>query len=208
MKRLSIGLSILMVHAAMALPALAQDSSDEFTPGAYVQAAFAVQFQTSDVKLAFSNSGLENQAYGGSIAAGYFLTNWLALQARAQFIDSGSVTAGGQTVSTMTYIYTADAKLYVLNLLMNNPNGLIQPYAIAGLGGYSLTYNLDGFNIPGLGSATTQFTFELGAGLDLMFTDHLGVFGEFNWQYITTPSEFNINAPSNVGMNIGVTYRF
>ena len=153
MKRLSIVLSILMFQAAMALPALAQSSSDEFSPGFYAQAGFAIQFQTSDISLVASNNG--NQAYGGSIAAGYFLTNWLALQGRAQFIDSGA--------NTLTYIYSADAKLYVLNLLMSNPNGLIQPYAIAGLGGYTITSDLGNFIG---GSSQTWFTLELGAGLD------------------------------------------
>ena len=196
MKRLSIVLSILMFQAAMALPALAQSSSDEFSPGFYAQAGFAIQFQTSDISLVASNNG--NQAYGGSIAAGYFLTNWLALQGRAQFIDSGA--------NTLTYIYSADAKLYVLNLLMSNPNGLIQPYAIAGLGGYTITSDLGNFIG---GSSQTWFTLELGAGLDLMFTEHLGLFGEFNYQYINASSTTNIfTDANNIGMNMGVTYRF
>ena len=179
MKRLSIVLSILMFQAAVALPSFADDSS----PGFYTQAAFAIQFQTDSV----GNLGSSNELYGGSIALGYFLTDWLALQGRAQFIDSGA--------DTMTYIYTAAAKLYVLNLLVDDPNGLIQPYAIGGIGGYT---------IDGGGLSTSNFTLELGAGLDLMFTDNLGVFGEFNYQFV----DIQVQSANNIGMNIGVTYRF
>ena len=82
MKRLSIVLSILMFQAAMALPALAQSSSDEFKPGAYVQGQFAAQFLTGDASQITTDSGY----YGGGIAGGYFLTHWLALQGRANFI--------------------------------------------------------------------------------------------------------------------------
>ena len=199
MKRLSIVLSILMFQAAVALPALAQSSSDEFKPGAYVQAAFAAQFSTSDL-VDVTLSG-DSAAFGGSIAGGYFLTNWLAVQGRAQFIDTGSLGP----ISSLTYIYGAQAKLYVLNLLMSNPNGLIQPYAIAGIGGLSVTGSGFGFT-----DSENFFTFELGAGLDLMFTNHLGLFGEFNWQYINANQFFGtpVDSPNNIGMNIGVTYRF
>ena len=103
MKRLSIVLSILMFQAAVALPSFADDSS----PGFYTQAAFAIQFQTDSI-VNLGNGA--DELYGGSIALGYFLTDWLALQGRAQFIDS--------TQNSMTYIYTAAAKLYLLNLLV------------------------------------------------------------------------------------------
>ena len=179
MKRLSIVLSILMFQAAVALPSFADDSS----PGFYTQAAFAIQFQTDSINL--GNNA--DELYGGSIALGYFLTDWLALQGRAQFIDS--------TQNSMTYIYTAAAKLYLLNLLVDDPNGLIQPYAIGGIGGYTGDQG---------GSSQTQFTLELGAGLDLMFTDNLGVFGEFNYQFV----DIQVQSANNIGMNIGVTYRF
>ena len=197
MKRLSIVLSILMFQAAMALPALAQSSSDEFKPGAYVQGQFAGQFLTGNVSDIVKGGGFDTGYYGGGIAAGYFLTNWLALQARANFLSS-------PFPDIMTVIYTVDAKLYVLNLFMRDANGLLQPYAIAGLGGYS-SIGTD-FGLPF--AADTQFTFELGAGLDLMLTNHFGLFGEFNWQYINLPSGAGISDPNNIGINIGATYRF
>ena len=204
MKRFSIVLSILMFQAAMALPALAQDSSDEFKPGAYVQGQFAAQFLTGDASDVFKSGGFDTGFYGGGIAAGYFLTNWLALQARANFISNGSV--GGVSLDSLTAIYTVDAKLYVLNLFMRDANGLLQPYAIAGLGGYSIVGT--NTNLPF--NADTYFTFELGAGLDLMLTNHFGLFGEFNWQYVDTGPilNTNVNSPNNIGINIGATYRF
>ena len=202
MKRLSIVLSILMFQAAMALPALAQSSSDEFKPGAYVQGQFAAQFLTGNVSDIVKAGGFDTGYYGGGIAAGYFLTNWLALQARANFVSNGSVN--GISLDSLTAIYTVDAKLYVLNLFMRDANGLLQPYAIAGLGGYS-SIGTD-FGLPF--AADTQFTFELGAGLDLMLTNHFGLFGEFNWQYINLPSGAGISDPNNIGINIGATYRF
>ena len=199
MKRLSIVLSILIFQAAMALPALAQDSSDEFKPGAYVQGQFAAQFLTGDASDLFKNNGLDTGYYGGGIAAGYFLTNWLALQARANFLSS-------PFPEVMTVIYTVDAKLYVLNLFMRDANGLLQPYAIAGLGGFSII----GTNFNQAFNADTWFTFELGGGLDLMLTNHFGLFGEFNWQYVDTGPilNTNINSPNNIGINFGATYRF
>ena len=196
MKRLSIVLSILMFQAAMALPALAQDSSDEFKPGAYVQAQFAAQFLTGDASQLTTDSGY----YGGGVAGGYFLTHWLAVQGRANFISNGS------GADSLTAIYTADVKLYVLNLFMGDANGLLQPYAIAGLGGFSIIGT--NTNLPF--DSETYFTFELGGGLDLMLTNHFGLFGEFNWQYVDTGPilNTNVNSPNNIGINFGATYRF
>ena len=195
MKRFSIVLSILMFQAAMALPALAQDSSDEFKPGAYVQGQFAAQFLTGDASQIATDSGY----YGGGVAAGYFLTNWLALQGRVNFIDSSSLIP-----NSFTTIYTADVKIYVLNLLMSNANGLLQPYAIGGIGGLTTSENV--LNT-GIWASGTYFTFELGGGLDLMLTDHLGLFGEFNWQYVNLGFT-GVSNPNNIGINIGATYRF
>ncbi|MDG2048610.1 MAG: outer membrane beta-barrel protein [Myxococcota bacterium] len=194
-------------------------------------------FAGQEARLGFQNGAkgpFAKEVYGGSLAGGAFVTPWLALQGRIQILDSGSTDASldcttvappnlpplcaalglerkvydGRIDST-TFIYGAQAKVYPLNLLTGGNGGLLQPYAFGGIGGYSISLSptLEGQKTSARGA--DWLTLEIGAGLDLMVSRHVGVFGEINWQYVNVSSNgLPVNSPNNLGLNLGVTYRF
>ena len=202
MKRILILVSVLVLQFSMGGLALAADDDDS-KPGLYLQGAFAGQAKTFDDIDPGSDA-----TYGGSIAVGYFLTDFLALQGRLGFISdpfqSAFLVAGTDAWQMQ---YTAGVKLYPFNL-GGSAGGLLQPYAIGALGGQTLFQS-------GQGTWTTGQTFfllELGGGLDLMFTDNLGVFGEVTYNYLNLSENnwFQTQSYSGNGMGwqIGITYRF
>ncbi|MAJ62083.1 MAG: hypothetical protein CBC48_20400 [bacterium TMED88] len=207
-----------------------------YLQGAFSMQALGVVTSVAgqEARLGFQNGAngpFAKEVYGGSLAGGTFVTPWLAVQGRVQILDSGSTDASldctaadlsplcaalgldpilydGRIDST-TFIYGAQAKVYPLNLLTDGNGGLLQPYAFGGVGGYSISLS------PTLGGQKTSargadwLTLEVGAGLDLMVTRHIGVFGEINWQYVNVSSNgLALNSPNNLGLNLGATYRF
>ncbi len=208
MKRILILVSVLALQFSMGGLAIAADGDDS-KPGLYLQGAFAGQAKTlNDIPGSIDDDF--NASYGGSIAVGYFLTDFLALQGRLGFI-SDPFTATGRNDAfgsadpdVWQMQYTAGVKLYPFNL-GGSAGGLLQPYAIGALGGQTLFASNDGFS-----DSSTAFLLELGGGLDLMFTDSLGVFGEVTYNYISWSSAFTSDDYSGNGMGwqIGVTYRF
>jgi opacity protein-like surface antigen len=178
------------MQAIAATSALADSEDADSSPGSYLQGAFVIEFPTGDI----TNLSNDNAWYGGAIGLGSFLTDWLALQARGQIISLGND-------GNMTAYYTGDAKLYPFNLLRGHANGLLQPYGFAGLGGATVW----GDNI----NTSTNFLFEVGAGLDLMFSRNFGLYGEFAYHLITIDDVgFNITNANLIGVAVGATYRF
>lgn len=212
MKRFAIALSILMLEAVVALPAFGQEASDRFNPSGYIQGQFTTQFLTGDISdLVYTptNTPIDSAYFGGGITGGGFLTHWVALQARVNFLSTNPFPdiPGSEILDSLTVVYTADVKFYILNLIVGHANGILQPYAIAGLGGLSIIGTFDPVNSF---NSDNFFTFELGAGLDLMINNHFGLFGEFNWQYVDANTFLGvpISNPNNIAINIGATYRF
>ena len=156
MKRILILVSVLALQFSMGGLALAADG-DASKPGLYLQGAFAGQAKTFDD----IDPGAD-ATYGGSLAVGYFLTDFLALQGRLGFITSPLDAPG---VDSWQMQYTAGVKFYPFNL-GGSAGGLLQPYAIGALGGQTLFASGGGNS-----DSTTAFLLELGGGLDLMFTD-------------------------------------
>ena len=210
MKRIAILVSVLSIQVSMAGAATAADGE---TPGLYLQGAFAMQATTGDLKDAIDTIDGDTNFYGGSLALGYFLTDWLALQARIQFLSgtgTGTFTPPpGLDISTYNLLYTGAVKVYPLSLLTGSADGLIQPYAILGIGGQTFTASLDLGSGTWLGSgSTTGFLLEAGGGVDVMLSQSFGIFGEVTYDY-ANDSDFTITeSASSIGMNAGITYRF
>jgi hypothetical protein len=190
MNRIAIVVGVLAMQAIAATSALADSKAEDSSPGTYVQGAFVIEFPTGNMK----DLSTDNAWYGGAFGLGSFLTDWLALQARGQIISLGGDGA-------MTAYYTGDVKLYPFNLLGGDGNGLFQPYGFAGLGGATIW----GDNI----NTSTNFLFEVGAGLDLMFSRKFGLYSEFAYHLITVDDVgFNITNANLIGIAVGATYRF
>ena len=77
---------------------------------------------------------------------------------------------------------------------------MIEPYILAGTGGET--------RFGGEGGTGTSFVFELGAGLDIMLGDHLGLFGQFAWELVTDSPSSDISDASQIGVTTGLIYRF
>ena len=229
MKRILILVSVLVLQFSMGGLAIAADGDDS-KPGLYLQGAFAGQADTFSDMDNSRDSG--KTAYGGSLAVGYFITNWLAVQGRVGVISNPInlydvdwpqwQCTGNASCSSLQLQYTAGVKIYPLSLLKQSASGLIQPYAIGSLGGQTQFVRVD--NLPtGLGpwttSSTTFFLLELGGGVDLMFTDNIGLFGEVTYNYLNFSSNNYLGFPvppderkdwsgNGVGWQLGITYRF
>ena len=143
-----------------------------------------------------------------------FLTDWLALQGRLQFL-SGPGASGtfdipwlgpvSGSVSTWNMLYTGAVKVYPFNL--GGGGGLLQPYGIFGIGGQTLFASGSAGGLSGSDSKTL-FLLEVGGGLDLMLSQNLGLFGEVTYEYLND-TEYDLDNSANaVGVNIGITYRF
>ena len=195
MKRIAILVSVLLLQ----LSAVGAASADgESSPGLYVQGAFAMQASTGDVKDALESAGSDANFYGGSLALGYFVTDWMAVQARLQFLSGPSDGA----IDTWNMLYSGAVKVYPFNL-GGGAGGLLQPYGIFGIGGQTLFASDSGVD-----GSQTAFLLEVGGGLDLMLSNHLGVFGEVTYEYLNDSSYGFSDSTNAVGVNIGVTYRF
>ena len=206
MKRILVLVSILALQFSMGGLALAADDDDS-KPGLYLQGAFMGQAKTLDD---IDPSVDSDSTYGGSLAVGYFLTDFLALQGRLGFMSSPVNLGPGVDSWMMTY--TVGVKLYPFNL-GGSAGGLLQPYAIAALGGQTWFASADVGSGTNLSDSETAFLLELGGGLDLMFTDNLGVFGEVTYNYLnySTSDWWGPNeswSGNGVGYQIGITYRF
>ena len=180
--------------------ALAADGDDS-KPGLYLQGAFAGQAKTFDDV----PDQIAHGTYGGSLAVGYFLTDFLAVQGRLGFISSPFDVPA---VSMWQMQYTAGVKLYPFNL-GGSAGGLLQPYGIAALGGQTRFQSGDDTWT----TSETAFLLELGGGLDLMFTQNLGVFGEVTYNYLNYSDsvwwgENDSWSGNGMGWQIGITYRF
>ena len=166
-----------------------------------------MQATTGDLKKAINELEADANFYGGSLAVGYFMTDWLALQARVQFLSGTGIgdtpNPANLDVSTYNVLYTGAVKLYPLALLTQNAGGQIQPYAIFGIGGQSTLVSVDFF-----GTGTTAFLLEVGGGLDLMFNSNFGVFGEVTYNYLNNTNFGFSETASAVGVNAGITYHF
>lgn len=197
MKRIITIISVVLLQTMVVAPTFA---------GGYIQGAFAGQADTfKDIDPADLSS---QTAYGGSLAGGYFFTDWLAVQARLGFLDSPA-DLSGTGISGWQMMYTGGVKIYPFNL--GGSGGLLQPYGIAALGGQTLFFSSDIAGIS-FGDSKTAFLLELGGGLDLMFGDHFGLFGEVTYNYVHFSDVDLTNDDSwsgnGVGWQIGVTFRF
>ena len=195
MKRIAILVSVLLLQLSAVGAATADGDS---SPGLYVQGAFAMQASTGDVKDALESAGSDANFYGGSLALGYFVTDWMAVQARLQFLSGPSDGA----IDTWNMLYSGAVKVYPFNL-GGGAGGLLQPYGIFGIGGQTLFASDSGVD-----GSQTAFLLEVGGGLDLMLSNHLGVFGEVTYEYLNDSSYGFSDSTNAVGVNIGVTYRF
>ena len=180
--------------------ALAADGDDS-KPGLYLQGAFAMQATTGNVKTALESVGSSSNFYGGSLAVGYFITDWLAVQGRVQLLSGPSQSS---LVTTWNMLYSGAVKVYPLNL-GGSDDGFLQPYGIIGIGGQTLFASAGGFT-----DSTTAFLLEVGGGLDLMLTQDFGLFGEVTYEYLNDSDySFNDSTSTNaIGLNVGISYRF
>jgi len=227
MKRNLLLVSVLALHFSVGGLAIAAEKSK---PGLYLQGAFTGQADTFSDMDSSRESG--KTAYGGSIAVGYFITDWLAVQGRVGIISNpvdlydvdwtGWQCGGVTTCSSWQMQYTAGVKVYPLSLLTQGASGLIQPYAIGALGGQTQFVRTD--NLPaGLNawttSSSTYFLLEVGGGVDLMFTSNIGLFGEVTYDYLNFSNDSWLGFPipaderrdwsgNGVGWQVGITYRF
>ena len=213
MKKLGILSAILFFQISVVGVATAQNESK---PGLYLQGAFATQITTGNQKQSIEDNGGDTNFYGGSVAVGYFLADWLAVQARIQFLSgpgTGDIDTAGVDITMYNVLYTGAVKLYPLALLTQSADGPIQPYAIFGVGGQTFSISDSYFSIdPGdryYPTSNTNFLLEAGAGIDVMFSQNFGLFGEATYEYIDWEG-FNLvgNKVSAVGVNVGITYRF
>ena len=94
-----------------------------------------------------------------------------------------------------------ETKLYPLNIRKTRRKSqMIEPYILAGTGGETRFGSEEGTG--------TSFVFELGAGLDIMLGDHLGLFGQFAWELVTDSPSSDISDASQIGVTTGLIYRF
>ena len=207
MKRIAILVSVLLLQISVVGAATADSDS---SPGLYLQGAFAMQATTGDLEAAINSFGGDSNYYGGSLAIGYFFTDWLAIQARIQFLSgpgTGNLDTGGLDVSIYNALYTGAVKVYPLALLTQSSDGLIQPYGILGIGGQTLSVSVDGLG-PWATGGTTAFLLEVGGGVDFMLSQKFGIFGEATYDY-TNDSDYSFSGSAGaVGVNVGITYRF
>ena len=203
MKRIAILVSVLLLQLSAVGAATADGDS---SPGLYVQGAFAMQATTGDVKDGLESFGSDANFYGGSLALGYFVTDWMAIQARLQFLSGPNASMLGASLDTWNMLYSGAVKVYPFNL-GGSAGGLLQPYGIFGIGGQTLFATASGGGLSATDSETA-FLLEVGGGLDLMLSNHVGVFGEVTYEYLNSSSLGFDGSTNAVGVNIGVTYRF
>ena len=157
---------------------------------AYIQGGLALQFPVGEL----GRVSESDVWFGGSLALGRFIEPWLAIQARGAFIHI-------DRTETNNALYLVETKLYPLNIRKTRRKSqMIEPYILAGTGGETRF---------GSGEGTgTSFVFELGAGLDIMLGDRLGLFGQFAWELVTDSPSSDISDASQIGVTTGLIYRF
>ena len=200
MRRIATNFCAFVVLAILVIPSLAEASR----PGPYVQGAFVMQWLTGDAKTKWDNRfpGSSNDYLGGSLAGGYFIFEWLAFGARLQIIDQRAVESGS---TQMAALYAGQVKLYPLQI--GGSGGLLEPYLTSGFGAQTT------FGTNCSDCSDTNFLFELGAGLDIMFTSQWGLFAEFDYQLVTSVTDadvdsFDVENENQLGFLMGITYRF
>lgn len=154
--------------------------------GPYVRGGVALGWANVDDD--FVGAAVSNSVNAGfNIAGGFRFMPALAAEAEFYYVTGGDVQVFGATVpgaETNAYAFTANLKLYPLMLTSDDATGFLQPYATVGIGGGSGELKTSGFGAQFAGSEGT-FLARFGAGLDLMFTDHIGAYGDGAY-YITT----------------------
>jgi len=141
----------------------------EAAKGLYVQGGFSV------AKTNFRNNNLDPNL-GFVAAGGYRFLPWLG--ADAEFYWAGRDQG---TFKTRQFAITFNGKVYPLGLLSPKTLDWLQPYVSMGMGGGN--YKFD----PGPKNGT--FVYRLGAGVEWLITDHIGVYTDAS--LLATPGTKN-----------------
>ncbi len=128
----------------------------EAAKGLYAQGGLAV------VRTNYGGSDSAN--IGFNAAVGYRFIHWLG--ADADLYWGGREQDDGR--KTRQFGITFNGKVYPIGLLAPKTLDAFQPYVVMGMGGGN-------FKVKG-GSKTGTFIYRLGAGIDWMITDHIGLY--------------------------------
>lgn len=135
----------------------AKGTKYEAAKGIYAQGGFVVAKTNYNVSQLDSNLGFV-------FAGGYRITEWVA--ADAEFYWAGREQDGG--AKTRQFGVTFNGKIYPIGLISPKTLDSLQPYGVIGMGGGNWRVKD--------GAKNGTFIFRLGAGLDWMLTDHLGLY--------------------------------
>jgi opacity protein-like surface antigen len=127
----------------------------EAAKGLYMQGGLAV------VK---TNSGFGDANIGFDIGAGYRFLHWLA--ADADLYWGAREQPGG--AKTRQFGLTINGKVYPIGLLSPKTIDAFQPYLVMGMGGGNIRVKN--------GGGTGTFIYRLGAGIDWMISDNIGLY--------------------------------
>ena len=140
--------------------------------GAFVQGGVALGWANPTSAFGAVSNGVNP---GFNIAVGYRFIPAIAVEGGFTFLTAGSISAGGVTVpgvETQAFAGDVSLKVYPFMFGADDASGLLQPYLRAGIGGGSGEVKNSG--LPSEGTFLGRF----GGGLDVMFTDNLGVFAD------------------------------
>jgi hypothetical protein len=170
------GLLALVLVVVSAGAAQAQDGDGQ---GVFVRGGVALGWANADdVADAVAGGEISNGVNAGfDIAAGYRFAPALAAEAEFFYVTGGDVSVAGVTapaVETSAYAFLFNGKVYPLMFDADDATGLLQPYAVVGIGGGSGEVT----NAGPLSGSQGTFLAKFGGGLDLMLTDNLGAYAE------------------------------
>ena len=166
----------VLVLAVLVVSTGAARAQDGDGLGLFVRGGVALGWANVDEN--FVGANVENGVNAGfDVAGGYRFSPALAAEAEFFYVTGGEVIVNTFTVpgaETSAYAFLFNGKVYPLMFSADDATGLLQPYAVVGIGGGSGEVT----NVGGLSGSEGTFLAKFGGGLDLMLTNNLGAYAE------------------------------
>jgi opacity protein-like surface antigen len=162
------------------------EDSTRSRPGLYANLGPVGSFAAFDVP---STAG-QQDSWGLDARVGYRFHPHLAAEAQYQWAARFEVTSGGATQEVVTtHAVTANGKIFIFQ-------GPLQPYILLGLGLVNANFRHS--------SDHTAPAFRAGGGVQILFTDHIGIYGDITYlKPFTSLGDWN-----QVPIAFGGTYSF
>jgi opacity protein-like surface antigen len=162
------------------------EDSPRSAPGFYGNLGAVGSFAAFEVP---QNVG-QQDSWGLDARVGYRLHPHIAVEAQYQWAARFELTSGGATQDVITtHAVTGNGKIFIFQ-------GPLQPYVLLGLGLVNANFRQS--------SDHTAVAFRAGGGVQILFMDHIGIYGE-----VTYLKPFNsLNDLNQVPIAFGGVYQF